>query len=302
MGAAGRNGAALPLSWEKVVGVEARELGGWMSDGLDAGDLRAEVEVIGEDAEQAFTELVALDPREDFSGAVKLLEQVVRALTPLVPRMREAGMVEVARATREYLAQARALQETPEVEDPDEQAEGVDTFWEAVSAHVERVRNELIPLFPPVPAEPRTFPELLRAYEETAYVVSPLGDDSVRFELRVGDRSPELESLLGECRPPTVDWTIITAWNPRSMKQEGAVNAAAQRRLERRLKELGYRTWRALGVGTDGWQEESLFVHGLDLSEAQWLAREFEQVAVLSGRVGEPAELVLCGPRPVEHR
>ncbi len=132
----------------------------------------------------------------------------------------------------------------------------------------------------------------------TRYVVDPLGDASVLFVLRAGERSPDLELLLDACRPPTVDWTVITALSPWSARWSALAKAGARRRLQRRLREIGYRTWKAWGEGPDGSRKESLFVHGLDVAAAPWLARELEQVSVLRGRRGEPAELVLCGPWP----
>lgn len=130
------------------------------------------------------------------------------------------------------------------------------------------------------------------AYEATDYRV---GD---RFTIRCGERSPSLDALLAESGHDT--WAFITAWNPGSTALDTAENLRRMTDLSDRIALLGLPTLEGEGVGTGGdWPSEpSLLVLGIGASEAVELGRAFGQVAIVIGRLGEPARLCFCSPSP----
>lgn len=95
------------------------------------------------------------------------------------------------------------------------------------------------------------------------------------------------------------NWGFITAWNPHSQSHDRAENRRAQRELFSALRELAgvIAVHAAIGVGSHGWKEPSLFVIGPDPDVFDHLAQRFEQNAYLHGRGRAPAQLRLM-PRP----
>jgi hypothetical protein len=128
------------------------------------------------------------------------------------------------------------------------------------------------------------------AYEATDYRV---GD---RFTIRCGKRSPPLDALLAESGHDT--WAFITAWNPGSIALDTAENRRRMTSLCGRIALLGLPMLEGEGVGTGGdWPPEpSLLVLGIGASKALALGREFGQVAIVVGQLGEPARLCFCSP------
>ena len=129
---------------------------------------------------------------------------------------------------------------------------------------------------------------LVEAYRTTRYLVCLDGVDWA--ELRVDQPLPDaLQALVGErC------WGFITAWNPRSLPREKSLNLAAQRELFAALKDLpDCHVLPAIGIGTNGWSEPSLFVTGPVPAMLDTLANEFEQNAYVHGQGVSPAQLRL---------
>lgn len=246
---------------------------------VGAASLRAELEAIALDAERAWRSAV------EGAEAERLLGWVVRAVEPLLPRLRSEGTVQVASAAYAFLAFGRTLERL--IREPG--------IREMAGVHLRSIRERLVPAFPAdlPPAQPLP-PSLVLAYLGSEYCVEPPGGGRCCF--RVGAETAELDLLLSAHAPQTRAWTLITAWNPRSFLMPARENAQAQGRLARRLVELGLESWPGWGAG-EGWREDSLFVHGLGREEARWLGREFEQVAVVCGQPGGTVELVFCGPR-----
>jgi hypothetical protein len=128
-----------------------------------------------------------------------------------------------------------------------------------------------------------TASSLLHAFLDARYAVFlPEGT----IELHIG------EVFMPSLAPASACWALLTAHNPRAIPRTGAENAAAQARLLARLHAAGHHCWR--GRNSDphgGHAEDSIFTLGIDLSTADALAREFEQCALLGGRIGEPVRL-----------
>jgi hypothetical protein len=129
---------------------------------------------------------------------------------------------------------------------------------------------------------------LQEAFLSTAYWVSI--DTVIWSTIRINLRpQPELAGVIG-ARP----WGFITAWNPQARRRAPAENAAAQRELLDALRSLpGVAVYPAIGVGTSGWSEPSLFAVGADGATLDALARQHGQLAYVHGVADGPAELRL---------
>jgi hypothetical protein len=127
---------------------------------------------------------------------------------------------------------------------------------------------------------------LLEAFRATAYHVCL---DTVTWAtIRVDLPLPgPLADVVG-ARP----WAFVTAWNPQARRRPPAENLAAQRELLTALqKQPGVAVHPALGVGTSGWSEPSLFVVGAGVHALDKLARTHAQLAYVHGEAGSAALL-----------
>jgi hypothetical protein len=135
---------------------------------------------------------------------------------------------------------------------------------------------------------------LLEAYVATRYDVH-LPPPTGTVGLRHGAPSPALDALL---RTDAPEWAFLTAWNPWSRRLARPENERRQALLVQGLSGR-YRLFHGEGRGDDGvWPPElSVLALGLPLPEALALGRTWGQLAVLAGRLGEPARVVLCRER-----
>ena len=121
--------------------------------------------------------------------------------------------------------------------------------------------------------------------------------DYLKSHYRIGLAEGELTLRIGEnVAHPSLEtglpFAFMTAWNPRSMAQPRAANEAAQRGLDELLAKAGATLYPAVGGDPSGtWQEGSVFAVGVPLETADQLATQFEQNAIVAGRIGEPARL-----------
>jgi hypothetical protein len=112
-----------------------------------------------------------------------------------------------------------------------------------------------------------------------------------RFDIRVGPVSDELGQWLTEQDAQT--FVYITAWNPRSVPMEDAVNRQRNALLETRLRESARMVMAGEAVGSAGdWPPEASF-WAIDLSaeEAVRLGQAYEQHAILFWERGGSVEL-----------
>lgn len=129
---------------------------------------------------------------------------------------------------------------------------------------------------------------LLEAFRATAYHVNL---DTVTWAtIRVDLPLPaELASAVGS-RP----WAFITAWNPQARRRPPAENLAAQRELLAALQNRpGVAVYPAIGVGSTGWIEPSLFAIGADVDMMDSLAGKHAQLAYVHGQADGVAHLRL---------
>jgi len=130
---------------------------------------------------------------------------------------------------------------------------------------------------------------LLDAYLTTRYVAY---DGDLAVECRPGEPAAAMDRLLE--RHGAAAGVFITAWNPRSVAQSAAANAAAHRLLAAEIARRGPRCLPHRGFGADpAWEpEEGLFVFDLAIAPALDLAAEFGQNAIAAVAHGRPAEVL----------
>ncbi|HWU76595.1 MAG TPA: DUF3293 domain-containing protein [Rhodanobacter sp.] len=127
---------------------------------------------------------------------------------------------------------------------------------------------------------------LLEDFNNTAYHVNIdlVSWATIRVDLTL---PAELVPVVG-ARP----WAFITAWNPQARRRPVAENLAAQHALLTTLQSCpDVVVHAALGVGTSGWAEPSLFVIGLDQATLDKLATEHAQLAYVHGEAAGVAHL-----------
>ena len=134
---------------------------------------------------------------------------------------------------------------------------------------------------------------LLRSYLATVYELpTPSGPLRVSLDGDIVTDPSRLPELLQ--RP----FTVLTAYNPRSMLLPRKVNEQ-RHQVMRDLLVLGvYRVEACVGYEEDPegtWREPSWLVHGMDREEAIAFGRVFRQNAVLVGRSARP-EIVVTDP------
>jgi hypothetical protein len=127
---------------------------------------------------------------------------------------------------------------------------------------------------------------LLEAFRAAAYHVNldMVAWATIRVDLPL---PADLVALVG-----SRSWAFITAWNPQARRRPPAENLAAQSDLLAALQALPDSLVRpAIGVGSSGWIEPSLFVVGPDLATLDQLASAYGQLAYVHGEAGSAALL-----------
>ncbi|HKR76833.1 MAG TPA: DUF3293 domain-containing protein [Rhodanobacter sp.] len=127
---------------------------------------------------------------------------------------------------------------------------------------------------------------LLEAFRSTTYHVCL---DTVRWAIiRVDLPLPApLAAVVG-----AQSWAFVTAWNPQARRRPPAENEAAQRELLASLEQqAGAHVYPAIGVGTSGWSEPSLFVTGAGVEALDQLTRVHGQLAYVHGTADGHATL-----------
>ncbi|MEO8777473.1 MAG: DUF3293 domain-containing protein [Rhodanobacter sp.] len=127
---------------------------------------------------------------------------------------------------------------------------------------------------------------LREAFRATAYHVNldTLNWATIRVDLPL---PAELAVVVG-ARP----WAFITAWNPQARRRPAADNLSAQKTLLAALQsDAAVSVYPAIGVGSSGWIEPSLFVVGIDTAAMDALARTHRQLAYVCGVAGAAAAL-----------
>ncbi len=127
---------------------------------------------------------------------------------------------------------------------------------------------------------------------ETAYHATTYRVFSPPIEIRTGAVHNTLDQLLEQ--HSALEWVFISAWNPMSVEQSATENDIAHQQLLAAVAAFPH--FEGAGVGDDGlWPpERSLLILGVSFEMAVGLGRRFRQQAIVCGRVGEMARLVMC--------
>jgi hypothetical protein len=134
---------------------------------------------------------------------------------------------------------------------------------------------------------------LLRNYLSSVYDL-PTNSGPVRVSLD-GDIVTDVSSLPDLLKRP---FTILTAFNPRSMLLPRKVNDARHAVLRDMLILGCYRVESCVGYEDDPegtWREPSWLVHGMDRDEAISFGRVFRQNTIVVNTNGRP-ELIVTDP------
>ena len=130
---------------------------------------------------------------------------------------------------------------------------------------------------------------LLKAYNETEYrlLLEPV------IVLVPGQTSSAADDLLNSLGSSS--GTVMTAYNPMSVTKTEAENDQAQNQLIEDINSRGLQHLPAEGVGMDGlWPPEpSIFLCGLNFTEANDLAVKYQQAAFVEIQIGSPAKVVI---------
>lgn len=130
--------------------------------------------------------------------------------------------------------------------------------------------------------------DFTQAYLSTLYKVEGLTNP-----IQIGKKNPELDTILTKYNHE--NWCFITAWNPYS---KPLILETNRKRNEDLLSEIkansSYIVLNGVGESPDGsWSEESFLVLGIDKDTAQFLARKYEQNAIVVGTRESLPELVM---------
>jgi len=131
---------------------------------------------------------------------------------------------------------------------------------------------------------------LTELYQKATYEVWPF-NVAEPLILRPGAHHPAIDAELEGAE----SWMFITAHNPMGQPQPPEANIEAQQQLHLDIKRANKNYWPGRGYDPcsgEDWEEPSIFVFPISRKEALAWARKFEQLAILYGVSGQPAELL----------
>jgi Protein of unknown function (DUF3293) len=129
------------------------------------------------------------------------------------------------------------------------------------------------------------------AYRRTTYLART-GDGEIRIH---PDRhSPGVDALL--TAHGADQWVYVTAYNPESRRLSEEENVVRQQALVRAVHDRGLTFFEGESVlDAAAWPPEpSLLILGISPEEGRVLGQRFGQLAVVVGRLDQPARLVAC--------
>ena len=130
---------------------------------------------------------------------------------------------------------------------------------------------------------------LLKAYNETEYrlLLEPV------IVLVPGQTSSAADDLLNSLGSSS--GIVMTAYNPMSVTKTEPENDQAQSQLIEDINSRGLQHLPAEGLGVDGlWPPEpSIFICGLNATEANEIAKKYQQAAFVEIQIGSPAKVVI---------
>ncbi len=108
--------------------------------------------------------------------------------------------------------------------------------------------------------------------------------------IEIGKRNAELDTLIK--KDGQAEWAYLTAYNPYSKELTNKENLLRQSQLISKISD--YKFYEGEGVGEDPtWKpERSILIVGIKKNEAIDLGKEFEQNAIVYGKINEVPELI----------
>jgi hypothetical protein len=139
---------------------------------------------------------------------------------------------------------------------------------------------------------------LKRAYEASIYSAR-VDEGDVR--IKIGAVSAELERALE--RNGVKTWAYVTAWNPQGKTLPPDLNEQRQEQLRTALARGGfeYAEGESEPADPNEMPECSVLVFGISEKDAVGLAREFDQLAIVAGKAGQPAKLIEVQSEPSDN-
>lgn len=123
------------------------------------------------------------------------------------------------------------------------------------------------------------FQEIYQKAHYSVLLPSPLGRD-IELGFRINEPNQKIEELLASHKRSTA--CFITASNPNGQRIDEKENQARMMELETLIQEKQLPYYFGQGEDPKGtWVEKSLLVVGIELDEADELARHFEQNAIV---------------------
>ncbi|MFT6319429.1 MAG: hypothetical protein ACJAT4_000346 [Granulosicoccus sp.] len=129
--------------------------------------------------------------------------------------------------------------------------------------------------------------QLREAYLATTYEVKYLG-----LQLRIGEENWDLEEFLIDNN--AFSWAFISAWNPFSKPLPLSENEIRHARLKNLTKSKQWVFAEGFGIPQNkDWEaEKSLFILDISKTDAINLGKNFDQNAIVIGRLGKAPELL----------
>lgn len=109
--------------------------------------------------------------------------------------------------------------------------------------------------------------------------------------IEIGKRNEDLDALIK--KEGQTEWAYLTAYNPFSKELTDKENLERQSQLLSKISD--YKFYEGEGVGEDPtWKpERSILIVGITKNKAISLGREFEQNAIVYGKINEVPELII---------
>lgn len=131
---------------------------------------------------------------------------------------------------------------------------------------------------------------LLPAFLATTYTAN--AKNGTTFQLKINQSNAAFDQFLK--KEKVENWAYITAWNPDAQAHSDKENAHFNTLLEQKLTDLGLAYLKGFGVPEKGsdWQPEASFlILGIKLENALNLGKQFNQAAIVCGKIGDVAKL-----------
>ena len=110
------------------------------------------------------------------------------------------------------------------------------------------------------------------------------------LEIEIGQTHPELDRWLDKYQ--LTRWLILTAENPNGEEFPGFVNKQRTGVLRSELGETDYPHLEGKAVMLGYPEEKSFLILGISLEDSVRLAQKYDQVAIVTGEIGQFAEVL----------